>query len=59
MNPVYFCVRHIAKFRETIEDTLQRPVTLPEALEKVSEKEVLSIEMPADFKLLREHLLKE
>jgi threonine synthase len=56
---VFLCTAHPAKFRETIEDTLQRPVTLPEALEKVSEKEVLSIEMPADFKLLREYLLKE
>jgi len=56
---VFLCTAHPAKFRETIEDTLQRPVMLPEALEKVSEKEVLSIGMPADFNLLREYLLKK
>ena len=56
---VFLCTAHPAKFRETIEDTLNRSVTLPEALEKVSEKEVLSIGMPADFNLLREYLLKK
>lgn len=56
---VFLCTAHPAKFRETIEETLERPVTLPEALEKVSGKEVLSIEMPADFELLRDYLLKE
>jgi threonine synthase len=56
---VFLCTAHPAKFRETIEDTLNRPVTLPEALERVSGKEVLSVEMPADFSLLREYLLQD
>jgi threonine synthase len=56
---VFLCTAHPAKFKETIEDALQRPVTLPAALEAVSRKEVLSIEMPADFGLLREFLLKK
>lgn len=56
---VFLCTAHPAKFRETIEDALGRPVTLPEELEKVSGKEVLSIGMPADFSLLREFLLRE
>jgi threonine synthase len=56
---VFLCTAHPAKFRETIEEALQRPVTLPAALEKVSEKEVLSIVMPADFGLLREFLLRK
>jgi len=55
---VFLCTAHPAKFRETIEDTLKRPVTLPDALEKVAEKEILSIGMPADFSLLREYLLQ-
>jgi len=55
---VFLCTAHPAKFRETIEESLKRPVTLPEALEKVSEKEVLSIVMPADFNLLRDYLLR-
>jgi len=55
---VFLCTAHPAKFRETIEETLGRPVTLPEALAKVSEKEVLSAQMPADFSLLRDFLLQ-
>jgi len=35
---------------------LDRPIDLPQALQDVSDKQVLSIEMPADFDLLREHL---
>ncbi len=48
---VFLCTAHPAKFRETLEDTLKRSVRLPAALEKVSEKEVLSTDMPADFSL--------
>jgi len=55
---VFLCTAHPAKFRETIEDTLQRKLRLPEALKNVSGKEVLSIGMPADFGLLREFLLQ-
>lgn len=54
---VFLCTAHPAKFRETIEEALQRPVALPEALENASKKEVLSTEMPADFQLLKSFLL--
>ena len=54
---VFLCTAHPAKFRETIEDALDRSVELPEALEKVSRKEVLSTQMPADFLSLRGFLL--
>jgi len=54
---VFLCTAHPAKFKETIEETLNRPVELPEALEKASHKKVLSHVMPADFSLLREFLL--
>jgi threonine synthase len=56
---VFLCTAHPAKFRETIEDILKRPLQLPEALEQVAEKEVLSTVMPADFRLLRSALLKK
>jgi len=56
---VFLCTAHPAKFRETIEDTLGRPVILPEELERVSGKKVLSIGMQADFNLLREFLLRK
>lgn len=55
---VFLCTAHPAKFRETIEDTLKRPVALPAELEKVADKEVLSVEMSADFDLLRTFLLE-
>jgi len=56
---VFLCTAHPAKFRETIEAALERPVALPEALEKVSKMEVLSTEMPADFQLLKSFLLSK
>jgi len=56
---VFLCTAHPAKFRETIEETLDRRVTLPAELQQVIEKEVLSVSMPADFGLLREYLLAE
>ena len=54
---VFLCTAHPAKFRETMETTLNQPVELPAALQQVSEKKVLSTAMPADFGLLREYLL--
>jgi len=54
---VFLCTAHPAKFVETIEDTLKRSVALPEALEEVSGKKVLSTAMPADFDRLREYLV--
>jgi len=56
---VFLCTAHPAKFRETLEETLKRPVTLPAALEQVSGKEVLSTTMPAKFDLLSEYLLQD
>jgi threonine synthase len=55
---VFLCTAHPAKFRETLEDTLKRPVTLPAVLNQVAEKEVLSTSMSADFGLLRGYLLE-
>lgn len=55
---VFLCTAHPAKFRETIEETLNRPVVLPAELERVAEKDVLSTEMSSDFGLLRTFLLE-
>jgi threonine synthase len=54
---VFLCTAHPAKFKETIEDTLGRPVGLPPALERVAGKQVLSEVIPADFQTLRGLLL--
>ena len=56
---VFLCTAHPAKFKETMEDTLKRPVALPDALERVSGKTVLSATMPSDFSQLRDYLLSE
>ena len=56
---VFLCTAHPAKFRETLEDILKRPVTLPAALQKVSAKKILSTRMPASFDQLRNYLLDE
>ena len=55
---VFLCTAHPAKFRETIEDVLKCPLTLPAELEQVVQKEVLSTTMPADFKALRTLLME-
>jgi threonine synthase len=54
---VFLCTAHPAKFRETIEETLNRPLILPAELKQVTEKEVLSVSMSADFDLLRDYLM--
>ena len=54
---VFLCTAHPAKFRETIEEVLQTPMVLPEELERVAQKDVLSSVIPADFDLLRKILL--
>ena len=56
---VFLCTAHPAKFRETLEAVLNRPLPLPIALQEVADKEVLSTVMPVDFDLLRSFLLKQ
>ena len=56
---VFLCTAHPAKFRETLEAALNRSIPLPEELQAVAEKEVLSAVMPADFALLKEFLIRE
>lgn len=55
---VFLCTAHPAKFRETLEETLNREIQLPAELLAVADKDVLSAVMPADFSQLREYLLK-
>jgi threonine synthase len=55
---VFLCTAHPAKFIETMESVLKRPVALPAELEQVAQKEVLSTIMRADFDALRALLLE-
>ena len=54
---VFLCTAHPAKFRETLEEALNRPVELPAEMLRVADKQVLSTVMPADFGMLRRYLL--
>ena len=56
---VFLCTAHPAKFREILEEALNRPVALPAELKAVADKQVLSTVMPADFELLRDFLLNK
>ena len=53
---VFLCTAHPAKFRETLEQALKRPVPLPEGIRAVADQQVLSTVLPADFNLLRQYL---
>ena len=56
---VFLCTAHPAKFRETLEAALNRPVSLPDELQAVAEKEVLSSVMSADFEKLKRYLIQK
>jgi threonine synthase len=54
---VFLCTAHPAKFLEVIEETLGIEVTLPEELEAVRDKAVLSSTIGGDFGALKQELL--
>ena len=47
---------HPAKFRETVENVLGQPISLPQALADVAGKESLAQELPADYEALKAHM---
>ncbi len=53
---VFLCTAHPAKFLEVMEETLGIELTLPEELEEVKDKKVLSSTMPGEFSALRKEL---
>ena len=50
---------HPAKFRESVENILGTPISLPDELKAVASSEILSLDMPADFTSLRHYLYQE
>lgn len=48
---------HPAKFRETVENVLGQPISLPSVLVDCANKESLAVTLPNDYRVLREHLL--
>jgi threonine synthase len=49
---------HPVKFPEAVEDGIGRPIEIPEAVQSIMDKEKRSILMKADFKQLKEYLVK-
>ncbi len=54
---VFLGTAHPAKFKEVVENTLGQPIGLPKELADCSGEKILSIDMNADFDLLKTYLL--
>ncbi|MEP2653321.1 MAG: threonine synthase, partial [Paraglaciecola sp.] len=54
---IFLGTAHPAKFRETVENVLGQPISLPQPLVDCAGKEGLSAELPADYEALKAHLL--
>lgn len=54
---VFLCTAHPAKFMEVLEETLGINIPLPEELEAVRDKAVLSSTIPGDFEALKRELV--
>ncbi|WP_406609525.1 threonine synthase [Agarivorans sp. JK6] len=54
---LFLCTAHPAKFKESVEEILQREIDLPKPLADRANLDLLSKEMPADFAQLRTLLM--
>ena len=54
---LFLCTAHPAKFKESVEEILQREIDLPKPLADRADLDLLSKEMPADFTQLRTLLM--
>jgi len=48
---------HPAKFRETVENVLGNPISLPKPLADVAGKDSLAVDLPASYEALKQHML--
>lgn len=55
---IFLGTAHPAKFRETVENVLGQPISLPTALAECAGKESLSIELDNDYQLLKQYLFQ-
>ncbi|MBC3767805.1 threonine synthase [Neptunicella marina] len=56
---IFLGTAHPAKFKESVENVLGQPISLPPELAECAGKEILSIEMDNDFAQLKAYLYKE
>ncbi|BFT31250.1 threonine synthase [Alteromonas sp. D210916BOD_24] len=48
---------HPAKFRETVENVLGNPISLPKALADVAGEDSLAVDLPASYAALKQHMM--
>ncbi|GEA05368.1 threonine synthase [Alteromonas sp. KUL42] len=48
---------HPAKFRETVENVLGNPISLPKALADVAGEDSLAVDLPASYDVLKQHMM--
>jgi len=53
---IFLGTAHPAKFRETVENVLGQPISLPEALATSSAKEAFSLDVDNSYQALKEHM---
>ncbi|NMH59266.1 threonine synthase [Alteromonas ponticola] len=54
---LFLATAHPAKFRETVENVLGQPISLPQALANVASKDSLAESLPNDYQLLKQHMI--
>jgi threonine synthase len=54
---IFLGTAHPAKFRETVENVLGQPISLPQPLADCAGKEGLSVELPCDYQAVKAHML--
>lgn len=55
---IFLGTAHPAKFRETVENVLGQPISLPQALADCAGQEGLSVDLPSDYQALKTHLFE-
>ena len=53
---IFLGTAHPAKFRETVENVLGQPISLPQPLADCAGKESFSVDLPNDYQTLKTHL---
>ena len=53
---IFLGTAHPAKFRESVENVLGQPISLPQELADVACKESLAVELPSDYEQLKQHM---
>jgi threonine synthase len=54
---IFLGTAHPAKFRETVENVLGQPISLPQPLADCAGKESLSVELSCDYQTVKAHML--